>query len=190
MKLIAGLGNPGKQYNLTRHNIGFMAVDAFASAHNCMIDKKQGQALVGKTNFDGESLLLVKPQTYMNLSGQSLIELMNYYKIDCNEILIVHDDVDQSFSNLKMQKKRGHGGHNGIRNIHQLLGHNDYARLKLGVGRSDNPRIETGDYVLQKFSDEQMKEIDGFLNTAQKAMGSFVNDGFDKTANHFNQSGL
>ncbi len=189
MKLIAGLGNPGKKYDLTRHNIGFTVIDDLLEELHCSsFEKSQHKALVSKTPYKETTILLVKPMTYMNLSGDSIVSLMSYYKIASEDILIIHDDIDQEFSHIKLQRKRGHGGHNGIRHIHQQLGHNEYARLKLGVGRPPHPKMDVADYVLQKFNDDEMNSLDDFLDRAIQAIDSFIVSGFDKAANNFNQT--
>ena len=153
MKLIVGLGNPGEKYLLTRHNIGFMAIDILAESksveHKRERDskrpllkqalkrffQKKRQSLIQKTQISGQPALLAKPQTFMNLSGRAVQEIMGFYKIPLDDLLVIQDDKDLPFQSMKFQKSRGHGGHNGIKNIHEALGSNGYARLKLGIGQ-------------------------------------------------------
>jgi PTH1 family peptidyl-tRNA hydrolase len=185
MWLIIGLGNPGKQYALTRHNIGFMALDLFAAGLGVSQWNEEHKAQTAKVKLDGEQVLLVKPQTYMNLSGTSVQALMTFYKIPLEKILVVQDDIDQPFGGMRFHKNRGHGGHNGIRNISELMG-SDYARLKLGVGRPLHPEMNVADYVLQKFSSEEQSKMPDFLNKAGDAIESFIFDGIQKSSSKFN----
>ena len=134
MKCIVGLGNPGTKYLFTRHNIGFMLVDVLADRGGF---QKKHESLVRKIQVNNQPVLLVKPQTYMNLSGKAVRDILVFYKISFKDLLVVQDDMDQGFLHLKFQKNRGHGGHNGIRSIHDELKTSDYARLKLGIGRAE-----------------------------------------------------
>ena len=188
MHLIVGLGNPGKNYLFTRHNIGFIAVDVFKESFDPVPSEKSEQkALTYKISFEGNDILLVKPQTYMNLSGESVRGLMAYYKIPIENILIIHDDIDSRFGSIKFQKARGAGGHNGIRSIHELLGTDQYARLKLGVGRPLNPNQSVEDYVLQNFSTEEKDHLEDYMIRVCDAIESFVKDGFEKASNLHNK---
>ena len=137
-----GLGNPGKKYLMTRHNIGFTVVDALAEDSPF---QKKHQSLIQKTEIKGEPVLLAKPQTFMNLSGEAVREIMGFYKIPLSCLLVIQDDKDLTFSKMKFQKSRGHGGHNGIRNIHEELNTNQYARLKIGIGSSNSLETKHGD---------------------------------------------
>ena len=187
MFLIVGLGNPGTKYALTRHNIGFLALDALARSFGGEFKKEEFTALTLKMKLDDQEVLLAKPQTYMNVSGESVIPLMQYYKIEVANMLVIHDDIDQPFNYMKLQKNRGPGGHNGIKSISEQLGHQDYARLKLGVGRPANPRVPVVDYVLQNFDKTEQEKLVDFLNRAGDAAESFIFDGFEKAANRYNQ---
>jgi PTH1 family peptidyl-tRNA hydrolase len=188
--LIVGLGNPGTRYKLTRHNIGFLVIDALFDHLGAREENEQFKALIGKTrmkNAAGEDVdvFLVKPQTYMNLSGEAVQPLMAYYKIPLENVLVIHDEVDLPFAELKFQKKRGHGGHNGIRNIHEKIG-DDYARLRLGVGRPTIPQMEVADFVLQNFPREQETELSEFIGRAGEATMTFIEEGFAKAQNQYN----
>ncbi len=187
MWLVVGLGNPGKQYCLNRHNIGFMVVDRLAAGLAAPPAKNEAKAEVCKFQWSGRPVLLVKPQSYMNLSGQSVRALMDYYKIEKSNLLVVHDDIDQQFPQMKLQRKRGAGGHNGIKSLIEQLGDNDFARLKIGVGRPSHPGHEVADYVLQNFSQEQLQYLDRVLDRAGDAVEAFIFKGFDKAAGLFNQ---
>lgn len=131
MKIIVGLGNPGTKYIFTRHNLGFMLIDALAEEASF---QKKYNSLIQKVQINEQKAILVKPQTFMNLSGQAIKEIMNFYKIELENLLVIHDDKDQVFGKMKFQKTRGDGGHKGIKNIHKELQTNNYTRLKLGIG--------------------------------------------------------
>lgn len=186
MHLIVGLGNPGQKYLMTRHNIGFMAVDAVAQAFDAAPYKSQLKAEVTKIQINSEPVLLAKPQTFMNLSGESVIPLLNFYKIDPKNLLVIHDEIDLPYGKIKIQQSRGHGGHNGIRSIHGQLGHNNYSRIKAGVGRPSHPGQDVASYVLQNFSNEEGQNLPDYLNLLVDAVESFVIDGYQKTATKFN----
>lgn len=186
MWLIVGLGNPGNQYKLTRHNIGFMAVDYLHQAYGAPTFKNQFKAEIAQIKINDEPVLLCKPQTFMNLSGESVQPLLGFYKIPQEKLIVIHDDIDQPFNQMKIHKNRGHGGHNGIRSISGLLGSADYARLKLGVGRPENPQFPVADYVLGKFSSEEFNQMPDFLNKACDAIESILFDGIQKASTKFN----
>ena len=186
MYLIVGLGNPGSQYLLTRHNIGFMVVDILAHQFSCNRFKKEHRAETASFRFEGNSVLLAKPQTFMNLSGESVRSLVDYYQVGLSQILVIHDEVDLPFGSFKYQKKRGHGGHNGVRSMHQSLGTNDYGRLRVGVGRPKNDKMEVADFVLQNFSKEESGQIPEFLSELGDSVLCFLSKGLDSTANEYN----
>lgn len=186
MWLIVGLGNPGSQYSQTRHNIGFIAIDYFLKSAGNPPEQNQFKAVISKFKIKDHQVVLVKPQTFMNLSGESVQALAGYYKIPPDHIIVIQDDIDQEFGKMKLHQNRGHGGHNGIRSITQLLGDNNYLRLKLGVGRPDNPNIPVADYVLGKFSSDEFNKLPDFLNKAIEAVESIMNDGYLKAATKFN----
>ncbi|MBE8221299.1 MAG: aminoacyl-tRNA hydrolase [Bdellovibrionales bacterium] len=192
MLLIAGLGNPSTEYNLTRHNLGFTAIDYFIEDNLKMPLKFQNKckAHILKTNLNNKSIIFAKPQTYMNLSGESIKALINYYKIDIENILIIQDDLDLNLLSFKYQKDRGHAGHNGIKNIHEELNTSNYSRLKLGIGRPENPNVEISNFVLEKFSKKELPDLENFLKLINKSLVNFIKDGFSKTANKFNNGSV
>ena len=155
MKLIVGLGNPGQEYQNTRHNVGFYYIDLFASKNNLKL-KEKFKGMYVKTNINGEDIILLKPSTFMNLSGESVIKFVNYYKIIPEDILVIHDDLDIEIGRLKLKENGSSGGHNGIKSIIDNLQTENFKRLKVGI--SKNNLLDTKDYVLGKFS-EQEKEI-------------------------------
>ena len=195
MHLIIGLGNFGQQYLTTRHNIGFMACDYwlktlgdtgdYRTEHKALTRKIKIENTVNKQMMD---VLIAKPQTYMNRSGESVVALLNFYKIDIAKMIVVHDDIDQAFGAMKIHKNRGHGGQNGIKNISELLGTQDYTRLKLGVGRPADPRFYIGDYVLSSFSKEENQNLPKYLDAACDAVESFIFEGSEKAATRYNGS--
>lgn len=185
MKWIIGLGNPGPEYQLTRHNIGFMAIDALAQEFGGSF-KPEHKALTAKVTIDGEKVLLVKPQTFMNLSGEAARSLMDYYQLELPNLLVIHDEVDLPFATMKLHKKKSAGGNNGIKSMHQHLGTDDYARLRLGVGRPSHPGQDVADYVLRNFGKDEMNTLGDFLGEALDATLSFMKDGFERAANQFN----
>lgn len=187
MWMIVGLGNPGPKYALTRHNIGFLAVDFLARGLGFENFKNDFKADVAKGRWEDQEILLVKPQTFMNLSGTSVQPLMNFYKVDMDHLLVLHDEIDQEFDHMKFHRARGHGGHNGIRNITEVLGSNDYSRLRLGVGRPPHPEMQVADYVLQKFSTEEQNQLPDFLNRAGDAVETFVFEGLQKASSLHNK---
>lgn len=186
MHLIVGLGNPGSQYQMNRHNIGFMACDAWLKTLGGTDYREEHKALTRKFKIEGHDVLLAKPQTYMNRSGESVLSLLQFYKIPRENLLVIHDDIDQPFGSMKIHFNRGHGGQNGARNISELLGGNDYARLKLGVGRPTHPGFDIGDYVLANFPKEELALLPQYLDQACDAVESFIFDGLQKASSKFN----
>lgn len=185
MWLIVGLGNPGNEYKMTRHNIGFMCLDVFSDKASSKW-KSEHKAETLRGEFKGEPVLLAKPQTFMNLSGESVVSLMNFYKISKEKLLVIHDELEFPFQKFKFQKNRGHGGHNGVKSISGLLGTADYTRLKLGIGRPANPNQNVADYVLQKFSSEEFEHLSNYLNTACDAVEYFMQEGLQKASTKYN----
>ena len=186
MFLIVGLGNPGKQYEHTRHNIGFDVMDALAEKYNISISEKKHKALCGKGVIEGEKVLLVKPQTYMNLSGESIAEILNYYKLDAEEdFLVVFDDISLAPGNIRIRKKGSAGGHNGIKNIIAMTGTQNFKRIKVGVG--EKPKgWDLADYVLGRFSDEDRKKVNDAIEDAIGAVSMILRGETDQAMNCYN----
>lgn len=186
--LIVGLGNPGDKYKLNRHNIGFTAVDFLA--HHWRLSSswnKEHQAQVLKAQFDANKIILAKPQTFMNLSGESVQPLMAYYKVPIENLLVIHDDLDIPFATLKLITNRGHGGQNGIRNIHEKIGP-AYARLKCGVGRPPHPDWSVADWVLSNWSNQEFDVLNSWLENIESAVKLWMKLGYSKAANTINSS--
>jgi PTH1 family peptidyl-tRNA hydrolase len=186
MWMIVGLGNPGAKYAFNRHNIGFLTVDAIHESFGRPTWKTQEKAQVSKIDWNGHPCLLVKPQTFMNRSGESVISLLNFYKIPLENLCVIQDDIDQAFAQVKLQANRGHGGHNGIRNISEILGHANYIRLKIGVGRPTNEKMDVADWVLQNFSNEEMATLPKLIELSADAVEALLEYGFPKASSRFN----
>ncbi len=189
MKLIVGLGNPGRRYRATRHNIGFMFVDEIAKEHKLKFSlDKALKAEVVSFNIDDEKIILIKPQTYMNLSGSSVLAVSNYFKVEHEDILIVYDDLDLPTGKIRIRKSGTSGGHKGMQNIIDLLKTNDIKRLRIGI--MNNSQIDTIDYVLGKFTETELASINLTLEKANIMFKSFIKDEFDDFMNKFNRNGL
>ncbi len=186
MKAIIGLGNPGSKYLMTRHNAGFLVIDAIAQRNHVSSFKEEHQALTAKFKLDGQDVILIKPQTFMNLSGESVAPLLKYYKIEVSDILVVHDEVDLNFKKIKFQTSRGHGGHNGIRSIHSLLNTKNYARLRIGISRPPHPKMSVADYALQNFSGGEQKELANTLSLAAEGVECFILNELNLAATRYN----
>ena len=187
MYIIAGLGNPTKQYEGTRHNVGFDVIDRIADEYNISVDGRKGRALIGKGMIGGQKVLLVKPQTYMNMSGESLRELVNYYKIDEeHELLVIYDDISLDVGQLRIRKKGSAGGHNGIKNIIAHLGGQVFPRIKVGVGEKP-PKYDLADYVLGHFSKAEQELMSEGYDNAVKAVELIVSDQISEAMNEYNR---
>lgn len=186
MYIIVGLGNPGKQYDHTRHNIGFQVIDYLAEQNGISVEEKKHKALVGKGMIGGEKVILAKPQTYMNLSGESVRELVDYYKIDWEEeLIVISDDISLDVGGIRVRKKGSAGGHNGLKNIIQHLGSEGFTRIKMGVG--EKPKgYDLADYVLGHFSTEEKQIMADSAKKAAEAIQTIFSDGVDMAMNRFN----
>ena len=185
MKLIIGLGNPGKEYDQTRHNCGFMVLDHLANELNVEINKAKFKGLYGKTKVKGEDVILLKPQTYMNLSGESVGEVMRFFKIAKEDILVIYDDLDLPVGKLRLRTSGSAGGHNGIKSIIQHVGGQDFKRIRVGIDK--HPMIPVVDYVLGKFTKEQMVDLQSAIEQASKAAQAFITTDFNKVMNQYNK---
>ena len=187
MYIIAGLGNPGKEYENTRHNIGFQAIDKLAEQENIGVLEKKHKAVFGKGYVAGQKCILAKPQTFMNLSGESIRELIDYYKVDeKTELIVIVDDICLDVGQIRVRKKGSAGGHNGLKNIISHLGHDSFNRIRIGVG--EKPKgYELVDYVLGHFSKEEMKLMDDAAEKAADAVRTIITEGADAAMNEFNR---
>lgn len=172
MKIVVGLGNPGKEYENTRHNIGFMIIDKLLSDYSIFDKKTKFQAVVSEKNINGEKIIFLKPQTYMNLSGNSLIEAINFYKLDAEkDVIVIYDDMDLPFGQLRVKDKGSSGGHNGIKSIISHLG-NNFIRVKCGIGSKKDGAIE---HVLGKFSQTEQENLSKMINEASSCIKDILN---------------
>lgn len=185
--LIAGFGNPGRDYMHTRHNIGFMTVDRLCRKLDVFLGKMQANALTASYKDERCRIILAKPQTYMNLSGQAVSGLLHFYKIPMERLLVIHDDLDLPFGSLRIRPSGGSGGQKGLGSTIDRLGTQDFARLRMGIGRPPG-RMEPSDYVLQPFAAADQQMLDSVLDTAVEAALVFVRDGLETAMNRFNGS--
>lgn len=185
MYVVVGLGNPGKKYEKTRHNVGFDVIDILAKEYNISVTKIKHKALIGEGRVGTEKVLLVKPQTYMNLSGETLIDIYKYYKIDLSNIVVVYDDIDLEVGKIRIRKKGSGGTHNGMKSITKCLGSNDFPRVRVGVSK---PEVGQGlaDFVLSRFRKEESDNINEALEKAAYAIDSIIRENIDMSMNKYN----
>ncbi len=185
MKLIVGLGNPGKDYVNTRHNVGFDVIDSYALKHNLEFSKTKFGGKFVKCNICGEEVVLLKPQKYINLSGEVVRKYVDYYKVDINDILIISDDLDLPVGKIKLKYKGSSGGHNGLKNIELNLGTEEYKRLKIGI--SNNKDIDTKDYVLGHFSKSDRETVDKAIEEAVLILDDYFEMDFNVLMSKYNK---
>jgi PTH1 family peptidyl-tRNA hydrolase len=183
--LIVGLGNPGREYKDNRHNVGFLLLDALAEKLGLRFTRMESKALVTKSELKGKRLILAKPQTFMNLSGQAVGGLLKFYKIPLENLLIVYDDVDLPLGTLRLRPGGGSAGHKGVKSIIERLATQDFSRLRVGIGRPPG-RMEAADYVLQDFSEVEQQELQATLQTGVEAILTFIHTGIETAMNRFN----
>lgn len=184
MKLIVGLGNPGKEYEKTRHNVGFMVMDRLADILNVSISISKFKGEYVKLKYKGEDVILLKPMTYMNNSGESVIQVMNYFKIDVEDILVVYDDMDMPVGKLRLRESGSAGGHNGVKSIIAHVGTQKFKRIRVGIDK--HPRIKVIDYVLGHFQKDEQVLIDEGIENAVKAIELYLDKDFVAAMNQFN----
>lgn len=185
--MIVGLGNPGREYETTRHNMGFLALDILAEKYNVPIKKLKAKALIGECRMGGKKVLLVKPQTFMNLSGQSVTELMRFYKIPAENVLVLFDDISLEPGKLRIRRSGSDGGHNGIKNIIYLSGSDAFPRIKIGVGKAPHTEYDMKDWVLSTPKGEDAENIKAALKRAAEAAEDIaVNRDIDRAMNLYN----
>lgn len=187
MKLVAGLGNPGAKYRGTRHNVGFDVLDRVAATHGLTFDASTLDAQVARWRVPGDTVLLVKPQTFMNLSGEAVGGLCRYYRVGVPDLLVVCDDVNLPLGRLRARASGTEGGHNGLRSVAQHLGTIDYARLRIGVGRGDERR-DLADHVLSRFSPEEAVDVAHAIERSAEAVEAWVSQGLAVVMNTFNRA--
>ena len=185
--LVAGLGNPGGRYELTRHNVGFRVVDRLAGQLDTKVTRSMFKALYGEAVVGTQKIILVKPQTYMNLSGTALQAMMNWYKILPRELLVIFDDMDLPVGKIRIRNKGGHGGHRGMMSIIEQLGVSDFARIRIGIGRPEIPGYDSADWVLGRFSGDEEKAINDVVIKAAEAARHIIKEGAEAAMNKFNR---
>lgn len=176
MKIIVGLGNPGKEYENTRHNLGFMFLDYIKYKYNIEINKKMLNSKIAETTVNGEKVVFVKPQTFMNLSGDAVQKVKNWYKVDTKDILVIFDDVDIPFGEIRYKMNGSGGTHNGMKNIVNMLNSKDFPRLKIGLGGIKHEKQSMMDFVLQRFSKEELNTLDEVFYQASLKLQNFLDN--------------
>ena len=184
MYVIAGLGNPGKKYENTRHNMGFITIDQLAEKHNIKVDKLKFKALVGEGRIAGQKVMLVKPQTYMNLSGESIREVMNFYKLEPENLIVIYDDIDIEAGTLRIRKFGSAGTHNGMKSVLYQLQSDRFPRIRLGIG--SQKKGDLVNFVIGGFSKEEVPVLEEAVNHAVLATECIIEDGIDKAMNQYN----
>lgn len=185
--LIAGLGNPGREYKINRHNIGFMVIDEVAEKLGIEFTRMQSNAMVTKGEYTGEKIILAKPYSYMNASGQPIRSLIRFYKIPFDNLLVIYDDVDLPFGTIRLRPEGSSSGQQGMNSIIQQLRSEDFNRLRVGIGRPPG-KMRTPDYVLQDFKKGEVEELPMILDRASDAVLSFISEGIISAMNNYNQS--
>lgn len=184
MKLIVGLGNPGKEYAQTRHNIGFMAIDALAQKWGIEMNREKFKGIYGMGVVNGEKVYLLKPLTFMNLSGECVRPFMDYFGIEDDELVIIYDDMDTTVGTIRLRAKGGHGGHNGMRSLIQHLGTNQFARVRMGVSKPTHESVVN--YVLGRFRQEEEQAVADSITKTTEAMTYYLAHSFENVMNRFN----
>ncbi len=186
MYIVAGLGNPGKQYDMTRHNIGFHTIDYIADQYGVKVNKLKYKALYGECNINGEKVLLIKPQTYMNLSGESLVDFVKFYKVPIENVLVINDDISLGTGKLRIRAKGSAGGHNGLKSIIYQLQSDNFVRLKIGVGAPEHKDYELADYVLGRFNKEEIPILEETIKKCKMAVEEIVKNGAESAMSKYN----
>ncbi len=184
MKLIVGLGNPGKKYDHTRHNTGFMAIDRYADYMNQSIDQKKFNGVYTKFKYKGEDIILLKPETYMNESGNSVRAAMQFFKIDVDDILVIYDDMDMPTGKIRLRLKGSAGGHNGIKSIIAHVGTQNFKRIRVGIDKDRNYNVV--DYVLGHFNAQEESLLNEAFDKINLAIDTYLTEGFEKAMNKYN----
>ncbi len=184
--MIVGLGNPGDKYDNTRHNAGFITIDAIAKEYGINMTKLKYKALIGDGNIGGKKVILMKPQTFMNLSGQAVVEAMNFYKLSPEQVCIIMDDISLDVGKMRIRRKGSAGTHNGMKNIIALSGAQNFPRIKIGVGDKPNPNYDLAAWVLSKFTKDERAELDKCAEKSCDAVKLIMNGQIDEAMNRYN----
>lgn len=186
MYLIAGLGNPGTKYEMTRHNIGFHTIDYIADELGVKVKKLKYKALYGECEINGEKVLLVKPQTFMNLSGESIVEFVKFFKIPVENVIIISDDIALDTGRIRVRGKGSAGGHNGLKSIIYMLNSDEFPRVRIGVGAPEHKDYELADFVLGKFAKDEIPVLEEAIVKAYKAVKEIIARGYESAMNKYN----
>lgn len=186
MYIIAGLGNPGSQYDMTRHNIGFSVIDYIAREYNVKVKKLKYKGVYGEANVNGEKVLLLKPQTYMNLSGESIRDFATFYKVPVENIIVICDDVSLPPGKIRIRRKGSAGGHNGLKSIIYQLNSDEFPRIKVGVGSPENQNYDLADYVLGRFTKDEIPVLEDSIIRSFKAAEEIIKHGAESAMNKYN----
>lgn len=185
MYVIIGLGNPGRKYDYTRHNVGFDVIDYLSKKHDIAVDRLKHKALVGQGRIHGQKVMLVKPQTFMNLSGQSLVDIVAYYKSEEHKVIVIYDDIDTAVGKIRIRKKGSGGSHNGMKNIIYLWKKQDFPRVRIGIGQP-KAGYDLADYVLGRFSKEEVAVMTEVIVRSADAIEDWIAHDIDYTMNKYN----
>lgn len=186
MKLIVGLGNPGREYVNTRHNVGFMIIDNYCEKNNLLVNSNKFMGLYVQTMIKNEKVIFLKPQKYMNLSGEVVKNYINYFKIKIDDVLIINDDLDIQLGKYKLKSKGSSGGHNGLKNIGEQIGSYEFKRLKVGI--SNNKQVDTKNYVLGKFNNDEIQILKNVINISESIINDFIDTKFDLLMTKYNNN--
>lgn len=184
--MVVGLGNPGKEYQSTRHNCGYISIDYIADKLNAKVNKIKFKSLIGEAKINGKRVLLLKPTTFMNNSGQAVKEAMNFYKLDPEKVLLIFDDVSLNVGNIRVKRKGSDGGQKGVQNIIYLCSNDNFPRIKVGIGPKPHPDYDLKDFVLSKFSQSEAKDLEKLLPNIMDAVSLIVDGEIDKAMNLYN----
>lgn len=184
--IVVGLGNPGRQYENTRHNAGFIALDKLADKYNCNVSKMKYKALIGDCTIAGKRTLLMKPQTFMNLSGEAVVQAMSFYKIPPENVIVLFDDISLDVGRMRIRRKGSDGGQKGMRNIIELSGSSLFPRVKIGIGEKPNPNWQLADWVLSRFTAAEREALDKVTDNACGAVEYIIAGNIDKAMADFN----
>lgn len=186
MYLVVGLGNPEPEYSKTRHNMGFDVMNRLATSKDIVLAKHQFKGIYGKGEIGGENVILLKPQTYMNLSGVSIKKYMDYYKIEPNKLIVVYDDMDTEKGCIRIRKQGNSGSHNGMKSVVERIGTTEFARIRVGIGKP-NHEVDKINYVIGKLPQEKYQELEEGIEKAKEAISYMIENGYDKAMNLFNE---
>lgn len=186
MYIVAGLGNPGREYEMTRHNIGFHVIDYLADKYGVRVSKLKYKGLWCETRIDNEKVLLVKPQTYMNLSGECIREFAAFYKVPPQKVVIIHDDISLDRGNIRIRPKGSDGGHNGLKSIIYQLSSDEFPRIKIGVGSAEHNGVALADFVLGRFSKTEIPVLEDAIVRASEALEMIISGHIDRAMNKYN----